>query len=322
MQRSAWLRIAPLAVGAATLLGACLGATQITVHVTTDATCALMPGQVHFVTLGVAAGVPGKVDPTAPAGISTSCGALVEGLGAGYGPSDLGTLALVPGASKDGPLEVVVVASIESTAEPAVALSDCLTWAVTQKPDANHRNLSDPGTLPVMPCIVARRSLTFTEHESFELPIQLDATCEGVDCGPGFTCSNQKCVKQATTCPRGGGACGLGGAGGAMTSSTTNVSTSVSSTVAATTASVTSTASNAASTSTGCNCSVMTNCVTAGLVCQSTNCACLCTNDAVCSFHCMQTQGVSGACVNSISCSCFSSTTSSSSSSSSGSSGG
>jgi hypothetical protein len=60
-------------------------------------------------------------------------------------------------------------------------------------------------------CIVARRSLLFDPHRELLIPIELQASCAGVQCTPTTTCVNASCVDAGVTCAN--GQCGLPDAG-------------------------------------------------------------------------------------------------------------
>jgi hypothetical protein len=84
-------------------------------------------------------------------------------------PKDLGVLVLVP-SGRDNKFNIVVEA--------------------TKSPDG----VCGPT------CVKAARSVSYVQHSSLELPVELESSCFGVDCMPGLTCFHGKCVKPDTVC--------------------------------------------------------------------------------------------------------------------------
>jgi hypothetical protein len=186
---------------AALVLGhvaACQAPTEVTLAITTNVDCAEVQGT------AIVVGKNGKdVDGRDPATITQAC---TRGR--------IGTVVLLPGASRDGSFAVKLVAAVGEGVLP----EDCLAGTVTSVKKG------------LRGCIVARRELSFIPHEPLDLPIALHRACIGVVCGEEETCvedgSCQSAVIGNPTSCAGPGGCnesslGNGGAsGGTGTSGT------------------------------------------------------------------------------------------------------
>jgi hypothetical protein len=90
-----------------------------------------------------------------------------------WSSTDLGDLVLLPTTDRTAPAKVLVVMGITR--------------------DPNACTIDSPAG-----CIFARRSLSFLQHRTLTLPIQLYATCIGVPCTADTTCNALgKCVPAA-----------------------------------------------------------------------------------------------------------------------------
>ncbi|MFO0671852.1 MAG: hypothetical protein U0235_19885 [Polyangiaceae bacterium] len=130
-------------------LWACLDPTQITLHVTTDLTCA-------EATRGGATIYGG--DPRTSEGPLTTTRACAEG-----SPRDLGTLVLTPSGGSDDRVSVTVVGGVTRPSEECAAAG-------------------------FAGCIVARRRLPYVAHKKLDLPILLSRSCVDVVCPEDQTC--------------------------------------------------------------------------------------------------------------------------------------
>jgi hypothetical protein len=152
----------------------CREATQITLELGTNVTCADMRG-VEIVVAGApheaehraALDAPGTRFATATTAECTE----------GPAPRRIGTLVVTPSGG-DG--AVVVVAAF-GNARP----DDCIAPRF------------GPG------CIVARRKFSFVDHTPVTLPIVLDPACAGVPCDENSTCVGAKCVTSKVDCASG-----------------------------------------------------------------------------------------------------------------------
>ena len=131
---------------AAALLLACRAATEIAVSVQTDLPC----DQVQSAALRVVGGAD-------DASVSTKCEPQGDG-------AYLGTVVLVPGASRDGRLQIVVTATLDG--------GSCDTPA-----DAGLRG-----------CIVEQRDWAFVPHDSLTATVLLPRDCVNIRCDGGTTC--------------------------------------------------------------------------------------------------------------------------------------
>ena len=203
----AWRRFrgpAGLALFAAIASGACQTATQITVDLRTDAAC---PGEVStgdkLVAVSIVAGQPGALRDLTPSASATTCKA---GASSNGGFNEVGTLVLVPDASNEAGVEVLIVAGVENVKGERLSSDACLDRV-------QHETMVSGD-----PCIVARRRLGFVPHTKLELPVQLDTLCTGVVCDADSTCSNGSCHSADVECDAAGD-CELGSGGAGATSS-------------------------------------------------------------------------------------------------------
>ncbi len=98
----------------------------------------------------------------------------------------IGTLVITPGGAG---ATIVVAAGVRVGGAPAPDPAECATAASAKS------------------CIVARRSVSFLDHTSLTLPIELDPLCVGQACDPASTCFKGSCVDATVTCV--GAECGL-----------------------------------------------------------------------------------------------------------------
>ena len=98
----------------------------------------------------------------------------------------IGTLVITPGGAGG---TIVVAAGVRVGGAPAPDPAECATAASAKS------------------CIVARRSVSFLDHTSLTLPIELDPLCVGQACDPASTCFKGSCVDATVTCV--GAECGL-----------------------------------------------------------------------------------------------------------------
>ncbi|HEY8076801.1 MAG TPA: hypothetical protein VIF62_21895 [Labilithrix sp.] len=130
-------------------LASCRDATEVYVDVRTN-----VPWSSSIVT-SFTVGAPGATESASEA---------AETRAPWGGDGFVGSLVVVPGASKDAALSVKIVMSLRGDA------SAC----TVEHPDG---------------CIFARRELSYLPHRRLELPIVLYDTCVGVACGNGTTCN-------------------------------------------------------------------------------------------------------------------------------------
>jgi hypothetical protein len=153
-----------LSLGATLLLvPSCRDATQVVLNVHTDLPCTGEAWQ------GVAiyVGEPGDdVEHTSPTLVSKSCD---EG-------GAVGSLVVTPSGAKDGELGLRVVAGVSANPE-----------------DCEERGYDG--------CIVARRALRFTPHESLQLDVELTADCVSVGCDAQHSCVEHRCVDTDSIAP-------------------------------------------------------------------------------------------------------------------------
>jgi hypothetical protein len=164
------LGIAGAAIGCAAVVS-CLGATQIELHVTTDAPCK-DPSQWKGVSIYV--GATTDIETKAPTLTTSTCD----------DNGQVGSLVVVPSGSNSDEIGIRVVAG------------------VTRAPEECAANQYEG-------CIVARRAIRFNPHHSLDLDIALTRDCIGISCDPTHTCVNQVCVdSQEVSPPADGGAGG------------------------------------------------------------------------------------------------------------------
>ncbi len=145
----------------ALLLGSCREATEIRLHVSTNVPCT---DPEKWKGVAVYVGSPGvDVESKAPALTTTSCD--VNG--------QVGSLVVVPSGSKDAEVGLKIVAGL------AVAPEECAA--------KNYQG-----------CIVARRAVRFTAHNSVDLDIPLTSDCVNVSCDDQHTCVDGSCTDSQT----------------------------------------------------------------------------------------------------------------------------
>lgn len=142
----------------ALLLGtSCRDATQLTLHVHTDMPCG---SDSAWEGVAIYVGEPGSdVEQTSATLVTRSC----EENGT------VGSLVVTPSGDKDGEVGVRVVAGVRRAPE------ECL--------ENEYKG-----------CIVTRRALRFSPHETLDLDIELSADCESIGCDAEHSCANGSCV--------------------------------------------------------------------------------------------------------------------------------
>jgi hypothetical protein len=159
------LRIAgwTLTVGAAvSFLPSCREATQLTLHVHTDVPCT---GDSPWEGVAVYVGEPGDdVERTSATLVTQSCDERGK----------VGSLVVTPSGDKNGDVGLRVVAGIRRAPEK------CL------------ENDYDG-------CIVTRRALRFSPHESLDLDIELTADCVSIGCDATHSCIDGRCIDARST---------------------------------------------------------------------------------------------------------------------------
>ena len=152
--------------GAATLGTACRGATEIVVDIRTNLPCA---APAEWQGIAVYEGSPGlDVETKSPTLTSSACDA----------SGHVGSIVLVPSASKDATVSVRVVAGITRRPE------DCAA--------AGYKG-----------CVVARRTLGFLAHQAVNLTIDLTGDCLGQACDALRTCVSGVCTDARLVQPGG-----------------------------------------------------------------------------------------------------------------------
>ncbi|NUP04661.1 MAG: hypothetical protein HOW73_01215 [Polyangiaceae bacterium] len=177
----------------------CREPTQITVRVTTDAGCptdGLRPriNDVSIVTgRKLQTGTPGNPQPMPVAN------AVTEQCAAEGGVNTVGTLVLLPDGGDDPTVDVMIVAGVQR--------DETDDGAHSMGADACAALAFSGESIEGLPCIIARRRLTFIDHESLVLPIDLDKSCIGEDCGSDLTCFKGNCVSPDVACAEGDDDC-------------------------------------------------------------------------------------------------------------------
>jgi hypothetical protein len=138
------------------VLASCLGATQIDLHVATNAPC---KSASQWKGVSIAVGSPTDVETKAPALTTTACGS----------GGQVGSLVIVPTGSESDEIGIRVVAGIE-------------------------RNPEDCAANLYQGCIVARRSIRFSPHKTLDVYVNLTNDCVGVSCDATHTCVDGECV--------------------------------------------------------------------------------------------------------------------------------
>lgn len=150
-------------------LGACYGATELTIEITTDVPCGEGPTTAVY-----------KGGRRSGGGIGYDEGAIAETQRCAPGDrgNDIGSIVLVPRGARNAEAAVKIV-----LATGGESVEDCAR---------------DPAGKS---CIVATRSFSFVEHTSLTIPISLSASCRGVVCGEGETCvAGGRCVGDRVAC--------------------------------------------------------------------------------------------------------------------------
>lgn len=138
---------------------ACRGATQIVVHVRTNADCSK---PANWKGVAVSVGAPGPdVESRDPTLTTSEC----------HPGGDIGSLVVTPSGAKDGEIAVRVVAGI------------------TRRPEECRSAL-------YAGCIVARRALRFEPHDALDVVVDLTTDCTGFACDSTHTCVSGACVDQ------------------------------------------------------------------------------------------------------------------------------
>jgi len=153
----------------------CRDATQVTVRITTRAKCSDLSG-VELVVGPDQTTTQDRFEKRFTTAVTRSCD----------GDGVVGSLVVAPGGES---ATIVVAAGVQVGAIPAPDPGAC-------GEPANAKS-----------CIIARRSFSFLEHTSLDLPIELDPLCIGKACDPASTCFKGTCVSASVTCN--GTACGL-----------------------------------------------------------------------------------------------------------------
>jgi hypothetical protein len=138
------------------VLVSCLGATQVELHVATNARCR---DTSQWKGVSIAVGSPTDVETKAPTLTTTACD----------GNGQVGSLVVVPTGSDSDEIGIRVVAGIARNPE------DCA---------ANRYE----------GCIVARRSIRFSPHKTLDVYVTLTNDCVGISCDATHTCVNGDCV--------------------------------------------------------------------------------------------------------------------------------
>jgi hypothetical protein len=155
--------VAWAAIGGAAVLSSCLGATQIEIHVTTNAPC---QDSSHWRGVSIYVGATADVETKAPTLTTSACDA----------NGQVGSLVIVPTGANNDEIGVRVVAGL------------------TREPEECSANYYDG-------CIVARRAIRFNPHKSLDLNIALTDDCIGISCDPTHTCVNRECVDSQNAVP-------------------------------------------------------------------------------------------------------------------------
>jgi hypothetical protein len=160
-------RAGPLALGASfalLLTASCRSPTQIVLRVHTNVPCtADNPWQ----GVAVYVGKPGRdVEETSATLVTTTCD----------DSGSVGSLVVVPSGDNDDVVGLRVVAGVKRNPE--------------QCEEAAYNG-----------CIVARRSVRFTPHDTLELEVELAQDCVSVGCDPERTCIEGGCVVSERVAP-------------------------------------------------------------------------------------------------------------------------
>lgn len=154
------LRVAGWATGvgaALSFLTSCREPTQLTLHVHTDVPCT---GDNPWEGVAVYVGMPGDdVEQTSATLVTQSCDERGK----------VGSLVVTPSGDKDGEVGLRVVAG------------------VARAPEKCFEKDYDG-------CIVTRRAVRFSPHESLDLDIELSADCVSIGCDATRSCVDGRCV--------------------------------------------------------------------------------------------------------------------------------
>lgn len=140
---------------------ACRAPTQIVLHVHTDVPCT---AQSQWQGVAIYVGSPGReLEEAEPTLVTSACAA----------DGSVGSLVVVPSDAKDDEIGLRVVAGVE-------------------------RNPEECAAHDYDGCIVARRSLRFTPHDTLDLDVELRRDCVSVGCDVAHTCFLGRCVESET----------------------------------------------------------------------------------------------------------------------------
>ncbi len=153
------------------IAASCREPTQITLRITTGEKCSDLTG-VQIVVGSDAEVTQKRFKERFSAAVTHACSR--------DGTTNLiGTLVVTPGTSTG---TVVVSAGVSTPGVSGPDPADCLDEKFAKQ------------------CIIARRSFSFIDHTSLNLPIDLDPLCVGKACDPASTCFKGTCVDAAVDC--------------------------------------------------------------------------------------------------------------------------
>ncbi len=158
-------------LGCIALAASCREPTQITLRITTGEKCSDLTG------VQIVVGSNGDVTQTRFA--QHFAAAVTHACAPDGGTNVLGTVVVTPGTSTG---TVVIAAGVNAPGAPGPDPADCADLANAKR------------------CIVARRSFSFIDHTSLNLPIDLDPLCVGKTCDPASTCFKGACVNDNVAC--------------------------------------------------------------------------------------------------------------------------
>ncbi|MBK8936404.1 MAG: hypothetical protein IPM79_01800 [Polyangiaceae bacterium] len=182
-----------LLIVAAVGFASCREPTQIKLELSTDADCPDQPGRprlndvVILTSKVIEVGTPGNPKPAPPVNAETD---MCSGSGS-Y--KTVGSLVLLPDGSDNPTVDVLIAAGVQRDETDDTANS------MTAGQCAGL--VFEGSSIEGLPCIIARRRLTFVDHKSLQLPIELDKACIGEDCGADLTCYRGNCVSPDISCP-------------------------------------------------------------------------------------------------------------------------